>query len=236
MVEQLALPLILDDYATFENFHVGGNQHVLDMLHRFLSYTDETFMYLWGDRSVGRTHLLQACCHAWLKEPASGDVLYLPLKNTAMHPSILDGMEQDKKLVCIDDLDAVLGQPLWEEGLLHFYNRARAHAVHVVVVGSHIPPQLACQLADLQSRLSWGLVFNVVSLNDAEKIEALQMRARARGFDLTQEVGYFLLSRYPRDMSVLFELLYTLERASLALQRKITVPFVKDMIGLYLKR
>ncbi|ACJ17566.1 DnaA regulatory inactivator Hda [Coxiella burnetii] len=231
MIDQLPLRVQLREETTFANFYGGNNITLLKALNELLEGKGESFIYLWGEPSVGRTHLLQACCHTMNNR--SLEAMYLALKTPQLAPSILQGLES-KPLICIDDIDAVLSQPDWEEALLHFYNRVRESQVKLVIAGNYVPPQLNCQLADLRSRLSWGLVFQVIGLTDAEKIKALQMRAHDRGFELSDEVGQFLLRHYPRDMSALFNLLDKLDQASLIAQRKLTVPFVKEVLNISL--
>ena len=88
------------------------------------------------------------------------------------------------------------------------------------------------QLEDLRSRLQWGVTYQVQLLNDEEKQEALQRRARARGMELNDEVAYYILQRLPRDMNELFNQLQRLDHASLAEQRKLTIPFVKKILNI----
>lgn len=228
MLDQLPLRINLREEAAFANFCVGENKALFQALNELLEGTGGSFIYLWGESGVGRTHLLQACCHA-MKEP-SFEIMYLPLKTPQLTPLVLQELEK-KQLVCIDDVDTVLGSREWEEALLHFYNRAREFQVKLVIAGDRVPLQLNCELADLRSRLSWGLVFQVIGLiSDAEKIKALQIRARDRGFELSDALGRFLLHRYPRDMTALFQLLDKLDQASLAAKRKLTIPFIKHVL------
>jgi DnaA family protein len=86
-------------------------------------------------------------------------------------------------------------------------------------------------LPDLTSRLGWGPVFQLATLSDRDKRAALQMRARRRGLELGNEVAEYLLRRYPRDMDSLFSLLNQLDRASLVAQRRLTIPFVRELLG-----
>lgn len=228
MLDQLPLQINLREETTFTNFYPGENKTVLHALKELLKNKGESFVYLWGAPGVGRTHLLQASCHEMSK---SAEVMYVPLRVPQLTPAILYGMET-KDLICIDDIDVVLNQKDWEEALLNFYNMARENTKpKLIISGKEIPPKLNCQLADLRSRLSWGLVFQVVGLKDVEKIAVLQMRANNRGFELSNEIGQFLLRHYPRDMSLLFSLLDKLDRASLIAKRKLTIPFVKRVLS-----
>ncbi len=67
---------------------------------------------------------------------------------------------------------------------------------------------------------------------DEEKLLALQLRGKLRGFELPEDVGRFLLKRLDREMRTLFMTLDQLDRASITAQRKLTIPFVKEILGL----
>jgi DnaA family protein len=47
---------------------------------------------------------------------------------------------------------------------------------------------------------------------------------------LPDEVANFIIQRVPRDMNALFNLLDRLDRASLQEKRKLTIPFVKQVL------
>jgi DnaA family protein len=87
-------------------------------------------------------------------------------------------------------------------------------------------------LEDLRSRLQWGLTYQVHSLTDEDKQQALQMRARARGLELSDDVAQYIIQRLPRDTNELFWQLARLDHASLAEQRKLTIPFVKKVLAI----
>ena len=88
------------------------------------------------------------------------------------------------------------------------------------------------RLPDLRSRLSGGLVIQLHELQDDDKIKTLKLHALKRGFELPTSVGQFLLNRSSRNMHDLNTLLNRLDEASLIAQRKITIPFVKTVLGL----
>jgi DnaA family protein len=56
------------------------------------------------------------------------------------------------------------------------------------------------------------------------------MRAERRGMILNEDVGKFILTHCPRHMSTLFAALDALDKMSLAAQRKLTIPFVKEVL------
>lgn len=229
---QLPLGIRLRDDATFANFYPGANAAALGHVERLCapeaSWSDE-LIFLWGAPGVGRSHLLQAAC---LRVQERGlQALYLPLSEVASYgPQLLDGLEQCE-LVCLDDLEAVLGDAAWEEALFHLFNRLRDGGRRLLLAAAEPPRALAVELADLQSRLTLALVFQLKELSDEDKLRALQLRASRRGLNLPDDVGRFILTRGSRSMNTLFELLDRLDQASLQAQRKLTIPFLKETLG-----
>ncbi len=226
---QLSLGIALRESATFENFYEGGNIVLLKALKEMIANSGESFLYCYGSEGVGKTHLLQAYCHATtdLKQ----NTFYLPLKShLEFSPGVLEGLEQFDT-VCLDDIDAVVGILNWEEALFHLYNRTREQGARLIVTAERTPQQLEALLPDLQSRLFWGLVLGVQELSDAEKIEALKIRAGQRGFELPTEVAQYILNHQSRNMRDLFASLDVLDKASMVAQRKLTIPFVKSILG-----
>lgn len=225
--DQLPLRLNLRDDAIFDNFYVGDNALVIDALHR-LCQRQEQFIYLYGEPCVGLSHLLQACCHSVADQKQR--IFYLSLREHAhLSPAILEDLEH-QQLVCLDDLDAVIGDQHWEESLFHFYNRARDNGVALVVSAREMPQALPCTFLDLRSRLAWGLVLSVAPLSDEQLIAALKMRAKNRGLVLPDTVCQFLLKQYLDGKCQPFSLLEKLDQASLVAKRKLTVPFVRAVL------
>jgi DnaA-homolog protein len=131
-------------------------------------------------------------------------------------------------LVIADDVQGLDAQA--QQALFVAINAAREGRAAVLAAGSAAPAQLVLR-EDLRTRLAWGLVYQLKPLNDTEK--ALHMRAEAarRGLELSEEVVGYLLTRLPRDLSSLNSVLDLLDRDSLARQRPLTLPFVREVLN-----
>lgn len=225
---QLTLGVGLKDEATFVNYYVGKNSLLVEELKKMAVGHGERVIYFCGSGGEGRTHLLQACCHEANQHQLSS--VYIPLENAAdLSPDIFEGLET-LSLVCIDDLHKIAGNAEWEEAFFHAYNRIRDAGGRLIVTANVMPKSLGLALPDVVSRLNWGMVFSLQLLTDNEKLQVLMMRASRRGMTLSEDVGRFILTHCPRHMSTLFAALDTLDKASLAAQRKLTVPFVKEVL------
>ena len=89
---------------------------------------------------------------------------------------------------------------------------------------------LGIHLPDLKSRLTWGLTYQAKVLNDHDKIDVLKLRAHQKGFEMTDDIANYLLKRATRNMTDLMTLLEKLDYESLAEQRKVTIPFIKQYL------
>lgn len=227
--QQLALGLGLRDDSTFDTFYPGKNLQVIAHLKQLSQAEGEPFLYIWGKKGVGCTHLLQAACH-WGHARDKRNVYY-SLASLNAKPSMLHGLDK-LDLVCLDDIQAIQGNQQWEEALFHAFNHCRASHTRLLIAAHHPPQNCGIALPDLRSRLMWGVTYQVHDLDDAELLMALQLRAHQRGLELPDEVGEFIIRRCPRSMPELYSLLDRLDAASLVAQRKLTIPFVKESLDL----
>lgn len=226
-MSQLALPLKLQDHAVFESFLPAGNATLVAFLAELVESPAGPGGWLWGAASTGKTHLLQAVC-----ERAGDRAQFVPLADlVAAGVGILDGL-QSRTFVCLDDVDCVAGEEDWELGLFALANALSDAGGLLVCAATAAPRECGFALADLVSRFSRLPIFHVRALDDAERMAALQLRARHRGLELPDDTASYLLSRSRRDMSSLYGILDRLDSESLKAQRRLTIPFVREILGI----
>ena len=224
-MSQLALPLQLADHAVFASFHDPGNETLVATLRRLAEGEPGPGCWMWGPAASGKTHLLQAVC-----DLAGDRSIYLPLAMLgSVGPGILEGMA-DRALICIDDIDRIAADEAWEVALFHLCNELLEQGGQLVVAASATPREAGIVLPDLASRLSRLPVFQVHVLDEAQRAAALQLRASHRGLDLPDETAGYLLRRTARDMASLYALLDKLDLEALRAQRRLTIPFVRDVL------
>jgi DnaA family protein len=226
-VQQLPLGVRLPDRAIFASFFCGRNLQAVEHLQHVARADSTGLTWLCGPSGCGKTHLLQAVCAAAGEHQRSG---YVPLAQvTALGVGVLEGLPQ-LQCLCLDDIDTVAGQLTWERGIFQLL-RELEDCGGRLVCAAHTPPALLpWALADLGSRCAAAAVFQLRALDEQEQHAALQLRARLRGLELPDETWQWLQRRLPRDMRSLYELLDTLDEAALAAQRRLTVPFIRDVL------
>lgn len=234
----MPLPIHQIDDDTFENFYVENSQALLDSLRQNFGEVHQPFFYIWGGESSGKSHLLKAVSNHYLLNNLNAS--YIPLdKSQYFSPVVLDNADK-LDVICIDDIQIVAGDKEWELALFNLFNKIREqqslfHSGRktLLLISACCPPnKLNVKLPDLRSRLTWGEVYYLPELKDEQKRTILQRAAYQKGLELSDEAANFLLKHLDRDLKVQLAKLDILDRASLQAQRKLTLPFIKEILQL----
>jgi len=199
-MQQLLLELAPPPPPTLENFSSGRNGAAVAALREALA-GGERFVFLWGPRGSGKTHLLRAFSAA--------------------------GATAGFEVAAADDV-ARLGEPA-QLALFDLCNRLRASGGALAASGEAPPPQLALR-PDLRSRLASGIVLQLHPLSDADKAAALAAHAARLGMAPDRELIAYLLSHFDRDMGTQIAMLDALDRFSLQRKRPVTLPLLKEAL------
>jgi len=226
-MRQLMLGVQLKERATFASFLTARNVELLAHLRHLAAATPAGATWLAGPHTAGKSHLLQAVC---AEVATARRAAYLPLESLLpFGPGALDGAEL-LDVACYDDVQTIAGLADWEERLFSLWQRALERGSTLLFAARDNPAHVEFGLPDLKSRLAASAIFAVRELNDDEQLEALYLRAHLRGFELPPETARYLQRRFPRDMRSLCEVLDTLDDAAFVAQRRITVPFIRDVV------
>ena len=235
-ISQLILSVQLPDDETFCSYLSESNHSVVSQLKLFIEQSQVTkpnqpnSFYLFGLTGVGKSHLLHACS-AYAAQSHKTSVCLSCAELLLLSVEVLDGLEQID-VICLDDIQLIAGNTLWQQAIFDLYNRVLEQNNCLLISGDQSATQLGLSLPDLISRLSWGLTEQIKPLDDDDKVTALQYRASKRGLTLSSEAANFLLNRLSREMGNLIASLDTLDKASIREQRKITIPFIKNVLNL----
>jgi DnaA family protein len=226
-MRQLPLGLRLPDRAVFASFLPARNAEAVAHARRVADAQLSGFTWLCGPGGAGKTHLLQAICAAASERSHTG---YLPLAQLApLGVGVLEGLPQ-LDCLCFDDLDQVAGQLEWERAIFGVLREIEDAGGRLIAAAQAPPALLRWALPDLGSRCTAAAVFQLRVLDESEQQAALQLRAHLRGVELPPETSRWLQRRFPRDMRSLYGLLDTLDEAALAAQRRLTVPFIREVL------
>ena len=222
---QLPLSIITDDEATLANFQ--SRTSVLEVVNGLSTLVDcrQGEYFLWGAEGVGKSHLLQAVSHA-----LGTHALYLPLEDLTEVPpqALLEGADT-VPVLALDNVQAVLRSPDWQEALFHLFNRRRDAGLALLFSADRVPSELVTLLPDLRSRLGSLTVFHLPKQTDQELAEMLRFRAARRGLLMSDEVVNYVMTRVERSAKSLIMLLDRIDTAALAQARPVTIPLINEL-------
>ena len=223
-MEQLLIPVSVSEHMVFDSFYPGPNLEIYQSLQTNI----QKLLWISGTKGSGKTHLLQATFHHSIN--LSYASLYIPMQEfDQFSPEILDDLDQ-LDLICIDDIEFILGNQVWEKKLLDLYERLLSTETHLVIASHESPKGIDFFLPDLSSRFSMSVVHQLEILSETEMMSAIQMHAEIRGFNLSNESANYLLKRVERSVGSLVEIIKILDYESLSKQRKLTIPFIKNIL------
>lgn len=226
---QLTLALFDDPYPDLAAFIPGPNALALTALRDWAAGRGPWCLLISGAAGSGKSHLVQGALKA--VDEGRERTMYVPLREVLEYgPAVLDGLDAIDFLG-IDDVDAGAGDPAWERALFDVFNRLHAAERRLLMSTATGAGGIGFGLPDLASRLSSALSFRLAELADDDKQTLLQQRAQQRGLSMPAPVARYLLRRLRRDMHALNDIFERIDAASLSSGRELTIPFVRDVLG-----
>jgi DnaA family protein len=224
-MNQLGLPLALNTKMLWCNFSGDKNQQIIEFLTNLFSQSSASVVYVYGDKSSGKTHLLQGCAFEALEQ--SPGVVYLDFARE-MPDGILNGLE-DNDWICIDNVHCL--DENQQQELFDLYNRATQTSVKLIVSGPALPGELTL-LKDLKTRLSLATIFCLESLDDKSKKDIIQQQMNERNLKIDRKIYDYLFKYHSRDLTDLLSAIDQLDEASLQQKNNITIPLIKQVLDI----
>lgn len=202
-----------DEYSEHA-FRVGVNEGLFETL---FSRKD---VWLYGASGLGKTHLAHM-----LVEHTDNSLLVDEISYR------LHGIERFD-LVVLDSIETWLGSNEEEKRIFELYERLQRSGNRLVITARKNVIEYKFSFLDLRSRLATFQPYELQPLPDQEKVLLVQQLARTRGFELSDEVMQFIFKYVGRSQSMLVHLLDKFENESITHDRRITIPFIKEVLNL----
>lgn len=220
-MQQLVLDIVPPSPPRFDNLVTSLNAELIQACTSLANFhADESLLYVWGATGSGKSHLLQACVH--LAQAQGKTAGYF----NSVEFASCDALTFD--FIAIDNVELLDADS--QIKLFNLINQVRDGDGRLISAGNVAPMQLPLRV-DLTTRLGWGLIYQMHSLSDTDKLAALGKHAESRGFKLDAGVADYLLRHWRRDLPSLMAALDSLDQFSLQTQRPITLPLLKQVLG-----
>ncbi len=228
-MKQLLLDIKPAAAPSLDNFIVGRNAEALASLKQAIAGNQPSFIYLWGEKGSGKSHLISALSNDMLHKPIPQGTLSQTHSMSLIH---LVSTRLTEACFFLDDVHLLDNEK--QIALFNQYNQLKEAGRLLITTGLHAPTQMGLR-DDLATRLAWGLVYQLHPLNDDEKASALKQHATERGMKLPNEVTDYCLRYLRRDLPNLMAILDALDEWSLTEKKPVTVPMLKKLLQLNLE-
>lgn len=222
-MRQLSLPILLNSKMRLSNFIGAKNSQIVTLINTLFNDNHSNVMVISGNKSSGKTHLLQGCTFAAMGKQLSA--VYVDIKEELPKDFLAQLSEND--WVCIDNIeDASNAQ---QQELFDLYNQIKHTQTKLIISAHNLPTELTL-LKDLKTRLSLAVNFTLENLTDEQKIAILQSKMTDKNISINTKIYPYLFKHYSRDLSDLLNAINQLDKASLQRKTSITIPLIKQIL------
>lgn len=232
------------DY-TFDEFVVGPSNRLAHAACRAVCQQPGNLynpLFIHGPSGLGKSHLLQATCHALLAEKGTAEVAYVSCE--AFVNDYVRAIETGRltlfrdcarrcDLLVIDDIQFLAGREASQEELFHTFNTLY-QSRHQIVLSADSPPAEIPTLQDrLVSRFTWGLIAQIDPPSRETRQAILQKKVRLRGVDVPPPVLDYIAQHVVGNIRLLEGALTTLITAAQVKDEPLSLELARTIIPGY---
>lgn len=201
---------------------------------------DYKTLYISGASGLGKTHLLMAIGNHVAENFPDKKALYLRsedfIRNAAEEKAdatnkTLDQLE-DVDFLLMDNMDEIAGDELGQEKLYHIYNTLTERGAKIIFAGRKTPVQETETEEYLKSRFQWGMTAEINEMDDAASSQVIKKLSKDINLSFPPMVITYMLTRISRDYHTLKNAVVKINEESLTRKSKVTIPLVKETLGL----
>ena len=246
---QAKIPYPLNAGFQFDNFITGrSNEFAFAAAQQAAKNPGQSYnpFVIFGSTGLGKTHLMQAIGHSILTTKPDASILYIHAEKflTEMISALQQGtMNQFKAMLTaadvlmLDDIQFFAHKERSQEELFHRFNEKLELNQQVILTSDRYPKELNGFEDRLKSRFSWGLAVGVDPPELETRVAILQQKSKQQGFELPQEVAFFIADQIKTNVreleGILTRLLAHAKFSGLPIDVPFTKAALKDLLSIH---
>ena len=222
--KQLTFPWIKQNIASFDDFYFDPENFGLKK--NLLEEDDDLFLY--GIKKSGKSFLLQSVCNFYASKNKSS--LYIPIAEVMKYGiSFMDSLD-NLDVICIDDIDLINSNKEWEIAIFNLINDCLISKCRLIFSSALNPSSIKFDLKDLISRIKKMDHVELFPVSKDKLNDAINFICNLRSINLGEKEINYLVTHSKRNISDLINIINKLDKTSMQLKRKITIPLIKEVI------
>lgn len=247
-LEKTPLSHNLNPRYTFDNFVVGPSNRFPHAASIAVSESPAKVynpFFIYGGVGLGKTHLMQAICHAILKKIGSNlKICYLPserftneLIDAIQHHSTMRFRQKYRNadILVIDDVHFIAGKEATQEEFFHTFNTLYDAHKQIIISSDRTPKDIPNLEERLVSRFGWGLVADIQPPDFETRAAILKKKIERENTIIPDEVILFIAQTIKSNIRELEGALIRVLAYSLLNNNQITLDLTKEILKDFLK-
>ncbi|MCO6511268.1 MAG: chromosomal replication initiator protein DnaA [Aridibacter famidurans] len=192
---------------TFETFVVGScNQFAHAAAEAVVDQPGKAYnpMFIYGGVGLGKTHLMHAIGHAIRLRNRHLRVAYISAEK--FMNELINAIRYDKTqtfrdkyrsidVLLMDDVQFMAGKERTQEEFFHTFNALHNDQKQIVITSDCPPREIPTLEERLHSRFEWGLIVDMEPPDLETKVAILKRKADIDGFELPDDIAFFIASK-----------------------------------------
>ncbi len=235
--------LQLNDDYTFDHFVVGpGNRlaHAASLAVAECPGITYNPLFIHGDVGLGKTHLLQAICHATKEQNAQAGIMYISCETFVNH--FIEAVERGAMkqfrfryrhvdLLVIDDIQFLGERERTQEEFFHTFNTLYQTQKQIILSADCSPSEIPSLENRLVSRFNSGLVARIDMPCLETRMAIIRKKARLRCIEVPEEVVSLIATQIASNIRDLEGALVKLDALSQTRNGRIDLPLAQEALG-----
>jgi len=227
---------------TFDNFVVGKSNQLAEAASRQVSENPSNSynpLFIYGATGLGKTHLMHSIGNTILEKKPDATVIYLTSERfvsdmvKALQHKRMDQFKNFYRSVdalFVDDIQFFAGKERSQEEFFHTFNSLLENKSQIILTCDRYPKEINGLDERLKSRFGWGLPVAVEPPDLETRVAILINKATLAGYDLPQEVAFFIGKRIRSNVRELEGALRRVIAHAHFTKKPITLEFAREAL------
>ncbi len=197
-------------------------------------------LFLHSSVGMGKTHLLQACCHRIREKHPDANILYLSCESfvnqfiAAVERGELETFRYNYRYVdvlVIDDIHFLANKERTQEEFFHTFNTLY-HSQKQIILSSDSPPKEIPSLKErLVTRFKWGLVVKLEQPEFETRVAIIRMKAKLLSRELPTDVVEHIATKVTSSVRELEGAVVRVLGTATLTKRPVSIELARETLG-----
>ncbi|MDX1972244.1 MAG: chromosomal replication initiator protein DnaA [Candidatus Sumerlaeia bacterium] len=196
----------------FRDFVVGESNRYAHAAAQSVADPESTAfnpLFIYGRSGLGKTHLMHAIGHKFMRQKPGARVLYVTLEQfinsfiesiNSKQSSNFRNLYRKVDLLLLDDVQFLIGRERTQEEMFHTFNDLFEAGNKIVLTSDRQPRELTTLTERLRSRFEWGVIADIQPPDLETRIAILRQKASQEKLTVSDEILIYIAESFTNNI------------------------------------